>query len=62
MVVKERVERYLRSAEGRSFPKVATDVLLDVKGCFFGGAEYTIERAFWRFLIDLLWDRKCIYN
>jgi hypothetical protein len=34
MVVKGEVVRYLRSAEGRSFPKVATDVLLDIKGCF----------------------------
>jgi hypothetical protein len=34
MVVKEKVERYLRSAEGRSFPRVATDVLLDIKGYF----------------------------
>jgi hypothetical protein len=31
--VKREVEKYLRSAEGRSFPKVATDVLLDIKGC-----------------------------
>jgi hypothetical protein len=35
MVVKEEVGGYLGSAEGRSFPKVATDVLLDIKGCFF---------------------------
>ena len=35
MVMKKEVVRLSRSAEGRSFPKVATDVLLDVKGCFF---------------------------
>jgi len=34
MVMKKEVVRLLRSAEGRSFPKVATDVLLDIKGCF----------------------------
>jgi hypothetical protein len=41
--VKEKVERYLRSAEGRSFPRVATDVLLDIKGYFFADFDILPE-------------------